>query len=319
MKLGSILITGGSGYLGRALTRRLLETDASHRICIFSRGEHAQADMREEFGNDSRLRFFLGDVRERSRLVRAFDSVSLVIHAAALKRIEVGAYNPLEVVRTNVDGTVNVIEAAQDAGVGKVLFVSSDKAYQPVSAYGQTKALAEALVLAAQHTVRECGPKFGAVRYGNVFNSAGSVVPKWREMVAQGKRITITDHGCTRFFMRRDEAVDLVLNTAAIMRGGELAIPDLPAYRLGDLAEAMGIDGEITGLPKWEKKHESMGPGHSSELARRMSVDELRAALSEEYPPQDDIGALASQISKLSCELGAILKKQRGEAVKIAA
>lgn len=319
MKLGSVLITGGSGYLGRALTRRLLETDASHRICILSCGEHAQADMREEFGNDSRLRFFLGDVRERSRLVRAFDSVSLVIHAAALKRIEVGAYNPLEVVRTNIDGTINVIEAAQDAGVGKVLFVSSDKAYLACSSYGQSKAIAELLILAAQHTVRECGPKFGAVRYGNVWCSTGSVVPKWRELAAQGKRIAITNPDCTRFFMRRGEAVDLVLDTAAGMRGGELAIPDLPAYRLGDLAEAMGIDGEITGLPKWEKLHEGMGPGNTSDLARRMSVDELRDELAEEYPPQDDVHALASQISKLSCELGAILKKQRGEAVKIAA
>ena len=320
MKLGSVLITGGSGYLGRALARRLLETDASHRICIFSRGEHAQAAMREEFGNDSRLRFFVGDVRERSRLVRAFDSVSLVIHAAALKRIEVGAYNPLEMVRTNVDGTINVIEAAQDAGVGKVLFVSSDKAYQPISPYGQSKALAEALVLAAQHTVRECGPKFSAVRYGNVWCSTGSVVPKWRAAAEGGNRPTMTNPKCTRFFMRRSEAVDLVLNTAANMRGGELAIPDLPAYELGDLAEAMGVDPEITGLPKWEKLHESMGPGHSSEHARRMTVDELRAALAEEYPVEvRDAPAIARQIEALSCELIGVLRRGRGEAGKIAA
>ena len=320
MKLGSVLITGGSGYLGRALARRLLETDASHRICIFSRGEHAQASMREEFGDDSRLRWFIGDVRERSRLVRAFDSVSLVIHAAALKRIEVGAYNPLEMVRTNVDGTVNVIEAAQDAGVGKVLFVSSDKAYQPVSAYGQSKALAEALVLAVQHTVRECGPKFGAVRYGNVWCSTGSVVPKWREIAANGGRLAITNPDCTRFFMRASEAVDLVLDTAANMRGGELAISDLPAYRLGDLAEAMGLDGEITGLPKWEKLHEKMGPGHSSELARRMSVEELRAALAEEYPePVHDARSIARQIEKMAVELIIVLRHERGEAVKLAA
>jgi FlaA1/EpsC-like NDP-sugar epimerase len=315
-----VLITGGSGFLGRALARRLLETDASHRICIFSRGEHAQASMREEFGNDGRLRWFIGDVRDRSRLARAFDSVSLVIHAAALKRIEVGAYNPLEMVRTNVDGTVNVIEAAQDAGVGKVLFVSSDKAYQPISAYGQSKALAEALVLAAQHTVRECGPRFGAVRYGNVWCSTGSVVPKWREIAANGGRLAITNPDCTRFFMRASEAVDLVLNTAANMRGGELTIPDLPAYRLGDLAEAMGLDGEITGLPKWEKLHEKMGPGHSSELARRMPVEELRAALAEEYlEPVRDARSIARLIEALSCELIGVLRHERGEAVKLAA
>jgi FlaA1/EpsC-like NDP-sugar epimerase len=278
-KLGSVLITGGSGFLGRALVSRLLLRSDSDRICVFSRGEFAQAQMREDIGNDRRCRWFIGDVRDRDRLRRAFNGVSLVIHAAALKRIETGAYNPVEMTRTNVDGTVNVVEAAQDAGVSKVVFVSSDKAFQPISPYGQSKALAEAICLAANDTVGEFGPRFAACRYGNVFCSRGSIVPKWRALVASGKRPHATDLDCTRFFMRIEQAVDLVLDTARTMRGGELAIPELPAYRLGDLAEAMGVDPIITGLPAFEKRHEAMDERHSSDTARRMSVAELRLEL----------------------------------------
>jgi UDP-N-acetylglucosamine 4,6-dehydratase len=281
VKLGSVLITGGSGYLGRALARRLLETDASHRICIFSRGEHAQASMREEFGDDSRLRFFIGDVRDRARLTRAMTGVDLVIHAAALKRIETAHYNPIELSRTNIDGTINAVEAAQDAGVPKLVFVSSDKAYLACSVYGQSKAMGEAIVLAANNTTGTLGTRYAAVRYGNVWKSSGSVVPKWRTIAARGGAPTMTSPECTRFFMWIGEAVDLVLGTAAEMTGGELAIPDLPAYRLGDLAQAMGVTPRITGLPDFEKLHEAMGPGNSSDLARRMSVDELRKALGE--------------------------------------
>ena len=287
----SVLITGGTGTLGNALTRHLLDNKLSERICIYSRGEHAQAAMRERFNNDPRLRWFIGDVRDLSRLRRACQrneptcggrltlGVDLVIHAAALKRIEVGHYNPIEMCKTNVEGTSNVIEAAQDAGVRKVVFISSDKAFQPVSAYGFSKALGEALILAANNTTGDT-TKLAAVRYGNVWNSNGSVVPKWRDMLAAGaKEVPLTDPNCTRFFMKIDEAVNLVLSTAQSMKGGELAIPTLPAYRMGDLAKAFGVRPRVVGLPSWEKLAEAMSPDQSSDKARRMSIAELKDQL----------------------------------------
>lgn len=278
----SILITGATGSFGRAFTRSILALNHYDRVCLFSRGEHAQADMRMELGNDPRLRFFIGDVRDQSRLKRAMQGVDVVVHAAALKRIEVGAYNPVEMVRTNVDGAINVVEAAQDAGVRKVVALSTDKATEPCSPYGYSKALAESIFLAANNTVGADGPRFAATRYGNVWNSAGSVVPTWRKMIEAGvKAVPVTDPDCTRFYMEMHEAVDLVLHTIDIMQGGELMVPDLPAYRLGDLAEAMGIGMVVRGLPDHEKRHESMVPGSPSDQARRMSVAELRDKLAE--------------------------------------
>jgi UDP-N-acetylglucosamine 4,6-dehydratase/5-epimerase len=268
------LITGGTGSFGQAFTRRLLDTNKANRVAVLSRGEHAQADMAQHF-SDKRLRFLVGDVRDRDRLRRAFAGVDVVVHAAALKRIEVGYYNPTEMVATNISGAVNVIEAAMDAGVRKAVFLSSDKAWQPISPYGQSKALAETLFRNAYQgqTI------FAATRYGNVWKSRGSVVPRWQELLRTSDTVPVTDPDATRFFMWMDEAVDLVLDTVQTMRGGELNIPTLPAYRLGDLAEAMGAKVKITGLPEWEKKHEGMCDGNTSDKARRMSIDELREAL----------------------------------------
>lgn len=275
----SILITGGSGTFGRAFARRLLNVHLADRVCIYSRGEHAQAAMRAEFNNDSRLRFFIGDVRDRDRLRRAMSGCSVVVHAAALKRIEVCEYDPIEVKKTNVDGAVNVIEAATDAGVGKVVALSTDKACDPINAYGASKLLAERLFLAANNSTGANGPIFAVCRYGNVTGSAGSVIPKWREMLKTSDTVPVTDPGCTRFHMRIEQAVDLVWSTINTMQGGELNIPHLPAYRLGDLAEAMGAKMQVIGLPAFEKKHESMATGHSSDKARRMSVAEIREEL----------------------------------------
>lgn len=276
----SILVTGGAGSFGKAFVKRLLNTDASERICVYSRGEHAQAEMRESLGDDPRCRWFIGDVRDQARLKRAMTGADVVVHAAALKRIEVGHYNPIEMKLTNIDGAVNVIEASQDAGVKKVVFLSSDKAYQPVSAYGLSKAMAESLFLAANNTVAADGPRYAVTRYGNVWNSAGSVVPTWRRMIEAGaKSVPVSSPNVSRFFMSMDEAIDLVLRTIATMKGGEINIPSLPAYRLGDLVEAMGVKAIVKGLPRWEKMHEAMGPGNDSQYARRMSVGELRAKL----------------------------------------
>lgn len=268
-----VLITGGSGFLGRALVERML-ADGCERICLYSRNEYSQARMRADFDSDTRLRWFIGDVRDRDRLTRAMASVESVIHAAALKRIEVGTYNPDEMVKTNVYGSMNVVDAARAAGVEKVLLVSSDKAYGPISPYGQTKALAESLFLTANDP--QYGPRFAVVRYGNVAGSTGSVIPTWR--AARGV-VTLTDPGCTRFWMKREEAARLVIDTLASMRGGEVAIPDLPAFRLGDLAEAMELKTKVVGLGDWEKKAESMCAGKCSDTARRMSIDEIREAL----------------------------------------
>lgn len=272
-----MLVTGGSGSFGQAFVRRVLASGLAERVCVYSRGEHAQAAMREA-QPDSRIRWFIGDVRDRDRLRRAMDGCDTVVHAAALKRIEVGAYGPDEMVKTNVLGAMNVIEAASSAGVRHVVALSTDKAWQPISPYGQSKALAESLFLAANKSFS--GPTFGVVRYGNVWNSAGSIVPTWAAMIESGATaVPVTDPDCTRFFMLMDEAIDLVLDSI----GKEtITIPEwLPAYRVGDLATAMGVDMRITGLPWWEKKAEGMRDDLTSDRARRMAVDELIGRLEE--------------------------------------
>lgn len=276
-----VLITGGTGSFGRAFAKFLLTQDHIERVLIYSRGEHAQADMRAEFRNDPRLRWMIGDVRDVDRLRRAMSGVDTVVHAAALKRIEVGAYNPDEMVKTNVMGTMNVIEAAAARHVHRVIGLSSDKAFQPISPYGHSKALAESLLLGANTMFGRRGPKFSCTRYGNIWNAQGSVVPKWRKMAEEGaERVPVSNLECTRFFMTIGQAVALVWSLVNDMRGGELVIPtDLPAYKLADLLEAFDVEGVETGLPVWEKLHESMALGLCSADARRMTVAELRSHL----------------------------------------
>lgn len=274
----SILITGGTGSFGQAFTKRLL-TGPIERIAILSRGEYAQAEMADKF-SDERLRFFVGDIRDSERLRWAFEGVDTIIHAAALKRIEVGHYNPMEMVKTNVLGTMNVINAAMAAKVNRVVFLSSDKAFQPISAYGQSKALAETLILNANNQTPKDGPSFRVVRYGNVAGSRGSVIPKWKAMKREGfDSVEVTDPDCTRFYMTMDEAVDLVLNAAKPDNDRPILIPHLPAYKLGDLAEVMGMRKRVIGLPVWEKKHEGMDFGNTSDIAPRMSQAELSEAV----------------------------------------
>lgn len=280
MLLDQTLITGATGFFGRGCIRELLRRGAK-RICVYSRDEYKQAQVRAEFADDERLRFMIGDVRDVARLRRAMEGVSVVLHAAALKRVEVCEYDPGEVIKTNVLGAVNVVDAATDARVQRIVALSTDKACDPVNAYGASKLLAEKHFIAANNGRGKYGPLCAVTRYGNVWNSTGSVVPRWREILKTSDAVPVTDPDCTRFFMTQDQAVDLVLNTVEKMRGGELVIPDLPAYRLGDLAEAMGAKMSITGLGEREKKHESMRTGMSSDLAPRMSVAELRRQLAK--------------------------------------
>ena len=277
----SWLITGGSGFLGRALATRLLGKGVG-RVLIYSRGEFAQAEARALVHDPGeRCRWLIGDVRDLARLRWAMKDVDVVVHAAALKRIEVGAYAPTEMVKTNVDGAENVIDAAAYNRVKCVVAVSTDKAWQPISPYGQTKALAESLFLAAD--IERRGPRYAVVRYGNVWCSTGSIVPKWRALVAQGRRnVPVTDPDCTRFFMYGTQAVDLIMDTVKSGQRNELAIPrGLPAYRVGDLATAMDVEMDVQGLPAHEKKHEGLNHLWTSDLAKRMSVDQLRRLLNE--------------------------------------
>lgn len=272
----SVLVTGGTGTFGQAYVRRALLRGGT-RICVYSRDEYKQAVMREAMGNDPRLRWFIGDVRDYQRLVRALEGVETVIHAAALKRVEVGEFNPDELVKTNVLGTMNVIEAAHAARVAKVIAISTDKAAAPVNAYGASKLLMEKVILAANNARGARGPRFACIRLGNFAGSRGSVIPMWRTLIAMGARtVPVTDPECTRFVMTETQALNLALELEATMQGGELVIPDLKAFRLGDLIEAMGVTGEVIGLRPGERLHEEFGRGISSDAAPRLTVSQLR-------------------------------------------
>lgn len=295
----SVLITGGTGYFGRGLVCHLLTIAVHERICIYSRDEAKQAAMRAQIADPhDRLRWFVGDVRDLSRLKHAMAGVDLVIHAAALKRVEVGEYNPGEMVKTNVLGTMNLIEAATDAPLGnrfprKVVALSTDKACHPVNAYGASKLMMEKLILGANNTRGQNGPIFAVTRYGNVAGSTGSVIQQWRAaMEKDPMNIMVTDYNATRFWMTLQEAIDLVMRTAWEMKGGEFVTPELPAYSVGNLAEAIGFlkqgfmtpgyADRLVGLGKGEKLHERMlEDGPSSDQVRRMTVLELVEALEQ--------------------------------------
>lgn len=284
----SILVTGGAGFFGKAFARHVLEHLPVERLCIYSRNEWNQAQMRAELGDDPRLRWFIGDVRDLDRLRRAMEGCSTVIHAAALKRIEVVEHNVLEAVATNVTGTENVVKAAIDTRVNSTVLLSTDKACHPTTTYGMTKAMAERIFLTAAMSYAKvpCASgeftRLNVCRYGNVAGSTGSVIPVWRRLLADGvTELPLTDPDCTRFWMSARQAVDLVMEAARSRESGRLITPlDLPAYRLGDLAEAMGATGfRRIPMGQGEKLHEEMVPGMTSDKARRMSVEELKEVL----------------------------------------
>ncbi len=258
----TVLITGGTGSLGTALTTRLLQTNAK-TIRIFSRDEWKQTQMQAAF-NDKRLRFFIGDVRDKERLSRALEDVDIVIHAAALKQVPVAEYNPFEAVKTNVYGAANLIEACLDENVETVVAVGTDKAVSPFNTYGATKFLMERLFISANFYKGNHNIRFTCVRYGNVLGSRGSVVPLFINQILSGKKITITDPIMTRFNITMNQALDLILRALKYKMGGAVFIPKLKAYKVGDMKDAIIelLNGqkkiERISVRPGEKYHESL-------------------------------------------------------------
>lgn len=256
----SILITGGTGSLGKSLINYLLTQTKIRRIAVFSRDELKQHDLRIQFKNDSRLRWFLGDIRDLDRLKRALHGVDFVIHAAALKQVDTGEYNPMEFIKTNVLGSQNVIDASIDAGVKRVVALSTDKASSPINLYGATKLTADKLFVAANNYSYTYGTIFSVVRYGNVMGSRGSVIPFFKDLAHQGKPLPITDLRMTRFWISIDDAVKFVIDSLEMMSGGELYVPRIPSMKIVDLARAVSPNSKLIeiGMRPGEKLHEEM-------------------------------------------------------------
>ena len=256
----SILITGGTGSLGESLVEYFLSKTNSQRVVVFSRDELKQQNMRIKFNDNSRLRWFLGDIRDLERLKRAFHGVDFVVHAAALKQVDTGEYNPMEFIKTNIIGSQNVIDAAIDCGVKRLVALSTDKASSPINLYGATKLTADKLFVAANNYSFTYGTSFSVVRYGNVMGSRGSVIPFFQKIAAEGLPLPITDLRMTRFWIDIDSAVKFVVDSLEIMTGGELYVPKIPSMRIVDLAKAVSPVSELQeiGLRPGEKLHEEM-------------------------------------------------------------
>ena len=256
----SILITGGTGSIGNQLVSELLKNSKIKKIVIYSRDELKQQSLRVKYGNNERLRWFLGDVRDQARLTRALNGIDFVIHAAALKQVDSGEYNPMEFIKTNVIGSQNVIEASIDAKVKKVIALSTDKASSPINLYGATKLTADKLFIAANNYSQGYGTSFAVVRYGNVMGSRGSVIPYFQQLANNGNPLPITDFRMTRFWISLATATKFILDSFLIMRGGELYVPKIPSMKIIDLAHAISPRSELVeiGARPGEKIHEEM-------------------------------------------------------------
>ena len=253
----TILLTGGTGSFGTAFLERVTKRWPDVIVRVYSRDELKQSELRTRFG-DRQVRYLIGDVRDRSRMTRAVEGADIVVHAAAMKQVEACEYNPFEAVRTNVLGAQHVVDAAIDAHVEKVVALSTDKAVNPVNLYGATKLCQEKIFVQGNAYAAQRDTRLACVRYGNVVGSRGSVVPVFRQQLANDGRITITDERMTRFWIMLPEAVDLVLYALEHMHGGEVFIPKIPSMRVTDLAEAIapGAQTEIIGIRPGEKLHE---------------------------------------------------------------
>lgn len=277
----SILITGGTGSFGRALVRAILERHRPRRLVIFSRDEQKQFRMAQEFRPEEHpsLRYFIGDVRDKERLLRAFDGIDYVVHAAAMKHVPIAEYNPFEAIRTNIGGAENVINAAIDRGVERVIALSTDKAASPINLYGATKLCSDRCFIAGNHLAGSANTRFAVVRYGNVIGSRGSVVEHFRRLVAKGvERLPITDERMTRFLITLQQGVDFVLERLEHMGGGEIFVPRIPTARIVDLARAIapGCSFEEIGVRPGEKLHEVLIPydeaGHTLEFSQHYTI-----------------------------------------------
>lgn len=256
-----ILITGGTGSFGKACVKTLLSEYSPERIIIFSRDELKQFEMAQEFctADHPCLRYFIGDVRDKERLYRAFRGVDYIIHAAALKQVPAAEYNPTECIKTNVYGAQNIVNVAADVGVKHVVALSTDKAVSPVNLYGATKLCSDKLFIAANAFIAS-DTKFSVVRYGNVMGSRGSVIPFFIQKRDEGKVLPITDPRMTRFWITLEESVKMVLASFEFAGGGEVLIPKIPSMKITDLAEAIapGCQTEVVGIRPGEKIHEVM-------------------------------------------------------------
>ena len=256
----NILITGGTGSFGKKFTQTLLAKFKPNKIIIYSRDEQKHYDMAQEY-TQSCMRYFVGDVRDFKRLKKAMRDVDFVIHAAAMKHVDIAEYNPMECINTNIHGAEYVIDAAIDSGVKKVIALSTDKAANPINLYGATKLASDKLFVAANNMVGNHKIAFSVVRYGNVIGSKGSVVPFFKKLLNDGREeLPITDERMTRFLITLQEGVDFVIKNFARMQGGEIFVPKIPSMRMIDLAMAMSGDKpyEVVGIRPGEKLHEAM-------------------------------------------------------------
>lgn len=263
----NIFITGGTGSFGKKFTKVLLEKYKPNKLIIYSRDELKQYEMAKEY-NDKCMRYFIGDVRDKDRLKRAMRDVDLVVHAAALKHVPIAEYNPMECIKTNIMGAQNVIDAAIENKVTKVIALSTDKAANPINLYGATKLASDKLFVAANNLVGKEDIKFSVVRYGNVIGSRGSVIPYFKQLIAKGaKELPITDEKMTRFFITLDDGVEFVLKNFERMRGGEIFVPKIPSMKIVDMARAISeLPHTIVGIRPGEKLHEIMCPADDSHL-----------------------------------------------------
>ncbi|OUT18664.1 UDP-N-acetylglucosamine 4,6-dehydratase (inverting) [Campylobacter concisus] len=256
----SILITGGTGSFGKKYTEILLKKYKPRRLVIYSRDELKQYEMAQVF-KDKAMRFFIGDVRDYKRLRTAMNAIDYVIHAAAMKHVPIAEYNPMECIKTNIDGAQNVIDASLECGVSKVIALSTDKACNPVNLYGATKLASDKLFVAANNIVGDKKTRFSVVRYGNVVGSRGSVVPLFKKLITQGeKELPITHEKMTRFWITLEQGVNFVLKNFERMKGGEIFIPKIPSMTMMDLAKALApeLGVKIIGIRPGEKMHEMM-------------------------------------------------------------
>lgn len=261
----TILVTGGTGSFGKKFIEIVLSKYKPKKLIVFSRDELKQFELQQVFSG-SVMRYFLGDVRDSYRLIQAMRGVDYVVHAAALKQVPAAEYNPMECIKTNINGAQNVINAAIECNVKKVIALSTDKAANPINLYGATKLASDKLFIAANNLVGNRPTRFAVVRYGNVVGSRGSVVPFFRDLLAKGaKELPITHPGMTRFWLKLEDGVNFVLTNFERMKGGEIFVPKIPSMRILDLAEAIapGVPTKIVGIRPGEKLHEIMCPEDS--------------------------------------------------------